>query len=99
MIPETVNICGIPHKVILCEDKFDLDLHLGQITYANAEIRINKNASEEMQMQTLFHEMLHGIFMMIGRTSEAQDEVFVQSLATALFQSFSLRQEADDDKR
>ena len=35
MMPETVNICGIPHKVILCEDSFDSDLHLGQIIFTS----------------------------------------------------------------
>lgn len=34
-----VNICGIPHKVIECEDKFNKDLHFGQIDYEKAEIQ------------------------------------------------------------
>lgn len=97
MIPDVVKICGVPHKVVLCEDKFDTDLHLGQISYANAEIRINRNASDEMQMQTLFHEMLHGILILIGRSTEAQDEVFVQSLSNALYQCFSLKKEVSDN--
>ena len=95
MIPEKVNICGIPHNVILCEDNFDTDLHLGQIRYANAEIRINKNAAEPMQMQALFHEILHGMLIQIGRNEESQDECFVQSLSNALYQSFQIK----EDKR
>ena len=92
MIPEKVNICGIPHNVILCEDNFDTDLHLGQIRYADAEIRINKNAAEPMQMQALFHEMLHGMLIQIGRNEESQDETFVQSLSNALYQSFQIKE-------
>lgn len=95
MIPKTVSICGIPHKVILCEDSFDTDLHLGQIKYAAAEIRINKDASPEMKMQTLYHEMVHGMLIMIGRNDEASDECFVQAFANALYQSFQLKQEAE----
>lgn len=93
MIPKKVNICGIPHKVILCEDNFDTDLHLGQIKYAAAEIRINNNASPEMQMQALFHEMLHGMLIQIGRNEESSDEYFVQSLSNAMYQSFQIKEE------
>ena len=35
-----VNICGIPHKVVECEDRFDVDIHFGQIDYKACEIRI-----------------------------------------------------------
>lgn len=92
MIPDKVSICGIPHKIVLCEDYFDTDLHLGQIKYATAEIRINKNASPEMQMQSLFHEMLHGMLVQIGRNEKSQDECFVQSLSNALYQSFQIKE-------
>lgn len=67
-------------------------LHFGQIKYASAEIRINKDASPEMQMQTLFHEMVHGMLIMIGRNEEASDECFVQAFANALYQSFRLKE-------
>ena len=23
----TVNICGVPHKIVECEDKFNVDVH------------------------------------------------------------------------
>ena len=42
-------------------------------------------------MQTLFHEMVHGMLIMIGRNDEACDECFVQAFANALYQSFQLR--------
>ncbi len=42
-----VSICGIPHKVVECEDKFDMDCHFGMIDYKACEIRINKDMSEE----------------------------------------------------
>ena len=92
MIPEKVMICGIPHTVELCSDSFDFDLHLGQIDFARAKIKINKDATQEMQEQSLVHEMLHGMFAMIGRGDLSTDETLVQSLASALYQSFWLRQ-------
>lgn len=44
----TVNICGIPHKVVECEDKFDVDSHFGQIDYRlvkseSFDIKVIKN--------------------------------------------------------
>jgi hypothetical protein len=84
-------ICGVPFKVTLCEDAFDTDLHLGQITYAKAEIKINKNATPEMQMVTLFHEMLHGMLVLCGWHEEGADEKMVQALAGAMHQSFELK--------
>jgi len=93
MIPKTVNICGIPHKVNLCADNYNTDLHFGQIEYGKAEIRINDSISEELKMQTLFHEMLHGMLVMIGQNDAALDEQFVQSLSNAMYQSFRLKEE------
>ena len=92
MIPKKVLICGIPHRVVLCEDNFDTDLHLGQINYGSATIRVNGSSSEELQEEALFHEMLHGILVHLGRNDEAQNECFVQSLANAIYQSFQLRE-------
>ncbi len=91
MLPEKVNICGIPHSVVMCEDHFDVDTHFGQIDYLRAEIRVNKNAAPEMQEQTLFHEMLHGMLMMIGRNDLTTDETLVNSLSSAMYLSFDLK--------
>jgi hypothetical protein len=44
-------------------------------------------------MQALFHEMLHGMLVLIGRNSEAEDEQLVQALANAMYQSFRLKEE------
>ena len=33
-----VNICGLKHEVIECEDKFNMDCHLGQIEYKDLMI-------------------------------------------------------------
>ena len=93
IIPNNVIICGIPHKVELVADYFDTDIHFGQIDYAKAEIRINKNATPELQMQSLFHEILHGILVLTGEAELAGDERFVQNLSNAMYGTFSIRDE------
>ena len=79
---------------MLCEDNFNTDCHFGQIEYSKCEIRINKDMPEEMQMQTLVHEMLHGMLVLIGQNELSQDEQVVQSLSMAINQSFKLKEDA-----
>lgn len=92
----TVNICGIPHKVIECEDSFNVDTHLGQIDYKACEIRINKDMSQENKDETLCHEMIHGIFVHLGYNDHAQDEQLVQALGNAIYQGFNIKAESDE---
>ena len=86
----TVKICGIPHKVIECEDSFNQDLHFGQIDYARGIIKINKDMPDEMKAETLCHEMLHGMLTHLGYHEQSQEEQFVQALANAISQSFNI---------
>lgn len=87
----TVNICGIPHKVIECEDNFNVDTHFGQIDYKACEIRINKDMATEAKEETICHEMVHGILVHLGYTEQSQDEIFVQSLGNAIYQGFNIK--------
>ena len=87
-----VNICGIPHKVVECEDKFNIDCHFGQIDYRPCEIRINKDMSEENKKETICHEMVHGIFVHLGYNNYTHDEQFVQALANAIYQGFDIKE-------
>lgn len=92
-----VNICGVPHKIIECEDKFNADVHFGQIDYKTCEIRINKDLTEENKKETICHEMVHGIFVHLGYTDYAQDEQLVQALGNAIYQGFSIKAESEDN--
>ncbi len=83
-----VKICGIPHKVMLEDNHFDIDLHLGQINYDKAEIYINGGLTEELKQEALCHEILHGILMHLGYNEQNQDEQFVQAMANAISQAF-----------
>lgn len=91
-----VNICGIPHKVIEYEDKFDADTHFGQIDYKACEIRINKDMSQESKNETICHEMIHGIFVHLGYNNYAQDEQLVQALGNAIYQGFNIKAESEE---
>ena len=91
MIPKVINVCGVPHAIKLVEDNFPGDSHFGEIDYTKAEIHINKDMPEEMQMQTLVHEWMRAALVMIGYTLETNDEHLVQGLAMAINQTFDLK--------
>ena len=88
-----VKICGIPHKIIECDDAFNIDTHCGQINYGKAEIKINKDLSDEMKQETLCHEIVHGMLVVIGRNDLSNDETLVQCLGNAINQTFTLKME------
>ena len=88
-----VNICGIPHVIAYEEDKFQIDdVKFGYIDYQNAKIYINSNVAEEIQAETLCHEIIHGILFHIGRQEMSDDEILVQALANAINQSFNVKE-------
>lgn len=91
-----VNICGIPHKVVECEDRFDVDAHFGQIDYKACEIRINKDMTEASKNETICHEMVHGILIHLGYNEYSQDEQFVQALGNAIYQGFEIKVESEE---
>lgn len=87
-----VNICGVTHRVVECEDKFDTDIHFGQIDYKNCEIRINRDITEESKKETLCHEMVHGMLIHLGYQEQSNDEQYVQALANAIYQGFDVKE-------
>lgn len=89
-----VNICGIPHTVIECEDKFDAEIHLGMIDFQRAQIFINSEMSPEMKDATLCHEILHGILTHIGREDLSEQEELVTAMGNAIYQTFSIKKDA-----
>jgi len=91
-----VNICGIPHKVIECEDRFDVDAHFGQIDYKACEIRINKDITEASKKETICHEMVHGMLTHLGYIEYSQDEQLVQALGNAIYQGFEIKSESEE---
>ena len=87
-----VNICGIEHNVIECEDNFDIETHMGQIDYGNCTIKINKNIPDQLKVATLCHEILHGMLVHIGREDLSSDEQLVTALGNAINGSFKIKE-------
>jgi len=87
-----IRICGVPYTVTECEDKFTADAtHYGQIEYGKAEILINKNMPTEVQEETLYHEVLHGMLHHLGFYEQSNNEQFVQALSNAIYQTFEIK--------
>lgn len=87
-----VNICGIPHEIVECEDSFTADAtHFGEIDYQQCKIKINKNMAVAAQEETIIHEMVHGMLVHLGYTEQSNDETFVQGLANAIYQNFEIK--------
>lgn len=86
-----VNVCGLKHTVVEKEDNFDLDCHFGQIDYRKCEIRINADMPEQQKLETVCHEMVHGILVHLGYMDMANDEQFVQALGNAIYQGFEVK--------
>lgn len=91
-----VNICGIPHKVIECEDNFNTDTHFAQINYSACEIRINKDMTDASKKENICHEMIHGIFFHLGYDDYADNEQLVQALGNAIYQGFEIKSESEE---
>lgn len=85
-----VNICGLKHKVIECEDVFNVDCHLGQIEYKDLLIKINKDMPDESKKETICHKMVHGILCHMGYGELSNDEKLVQALGNAIYQGFEI---------
>lgn len=92
-----VKICGIPYKIIEKECiESSNGRCLGLITYDEGTIEIRKGQQPDYYRQTLIHEVVHGMLVMIGRNDLSEDETFVQSLALAISQTFELKIEGDE---
>lgn len=83
---DKLYVCGIPFEVEECEENFG-DGFCGEIEHRKQKIKINKDMGLEYKKQTLFHEMIHGILVCIGRNDLSDNEQFVQALANGLYTS------------
>jgi hypothetical protein len=68
MKPESLNICGIPHKITYCDKLTDVTENnrvtdiVGEIDFVDKKIRIYDNGQPiQAVWQELIHEVLHGI--------------------------------------
>ena len=85
-----VNICGITHEVIECEDNFNIDTHFGQIDFCKATIKINKDLDSQVKKESICHEVLHGILVHLEYDDLSSDEKFVNAVSNGICQAFSI---------
>ena len=94
-----INICGVTYRIkevdeIPPENKGELVQ--GDITYHTGIIQLRKDMPEEIKRQTLIHEWVHGMFVMIGRNDLSEDETLVQNVALAINNTFKVK-ESDNE--
>lgn len=58
---ETVKIGGLTYEVIKKPDLQGSDGNWGQIQYKKLEISLDDSLPEQLEDQTLIHEIVHGI--------------------------------------
>jgi len=90
-LPDEINIIGKVYSVIYVDNPSDVDVHKreslwGQIDYWTSTIRIYKSdRSNESIMQTLMHEIIHGVASLLHMKLDADDmENEVDILASAI---------------
>lgn len=87
-----IKICGIPHQIVDVDYIEGNGCVLGEIEYRSCKIALRKDQTPEMYHQTLIHEVVHGMLVLIGRNDLSEDETFVQTLALAISQTFELKE-------
>ena len=63
-MPESINIMGVPIKIVYLKNAIDVDpaqkeATLGAADFLKQEIRVWDGGSPEITWQTIFHEVLH----------------------------------------
>jgi len=92
-----INICGIKHEIAEVNGpELGTEYPMGEIDYGKAQIKINMDLADEVKLTTLCHEILHGMFVHVGREDLAQDEQLVTALGNAISASFKPKVENDD---
>jgi len=85
-IPSTVNVAGVHYRV---QEQSFIEIggnrnYQGVCDYANTEIGILADLSQERKKQTFIHELTHAIFYEAG--FEDQDEDMINRIGKVLFQ-------------
>jgi hypothetical protein len=85
--PASIRIGPIDFAVDVREDLREDDRALdGQIRYGETTIRLHADLAHQAQVQTLLHEVVHGMLTQMGRAKMCKDEELVDALAFSLYQ-------------
>jgi hypothetical protein len=88
IIPDKINICGIPYRIEIVDRIEDNSGLMGRIYEDTARILLRKGLSKEKLEQTFVHEITHGILWETGIESKIVDdrvEEYTQAIVTALY--------------
>lgn len=78
-------IGGIPFALSYSDNmERDEGVCLGETIHSECTITLKKDMPSELERVTLIHEMLHAMFVLIGRNDLSDDEQLVQSLALCI---------------
>ena len=87
MIPKRVTIAGIDIDIVWAEIGEGARC-LGKADYVAQKIYLNPNlAQQDTLNQCYYHELLHYIFFVMGKTNLKDDEGFIDGLAHLLYQA------------
>lgn len=71
---ETVKIGGLTYEVTKKPDLQGSDGNWGQIQYKKLEISLDDSLPEQLEDQTLIHEIVHGILFEAGYPNHEEDQ-------------------------
>ena len=72
--PEEVSICGVTYAVELVDGSIDSEEEYGRISFQGRVIRIQDHEDPVLNMQTLVHEIMHGLSYHYGLGIDDTDE-------------------------
>ena len=84
-----INILGLEYQIKIVSTVDRHQALWGKINYETQEIVISSNISSQHQLQTIIHELLHGILTHLGYSNHSDDEQFVTAVSAALYQSLA----------
>ena len=90
-----IKICGIPYKIkeVAVIDEPDEGVTQGKIIPSRSTILLKKSLPKHLKKSVLFHEILHGLLIELGYNELSENEILVQSLSNAMYQTFELKGE------
>lgn len=89
MIPETVKIGLFTYTIEGNDDRMpesDTGYRVGEIDYERLRIRLKNTLSDQVKIQTLWHEIIHGILNNAGNPDKSQAETVIDAISVGLIQ-------------
>lgn len=81
---KTIDILGVPYKILPVDVVNNQAMLLGEINYKNQTIRIDKSLPAERFDEVLLHEILHGVSEAVG-LDDLLSESDIQALGRGLY--------------